>query len=142
MKRGLYYLALPYTGTQTEQDDRKALSLQASVNFLQQGIHVFAPLIYVNTIIDALHLPSRDERRTIVMPYLFEFLKVSQGLILCTAEGWQTSWGVREELRFCEEMTIPVYLLTPEQLSEDLSAHLTTPLDKEQLRKLLQSYEL
>jgi len=83
MEKGLYYLAVPYQGTEVEKKYRTDLSLQAAAEFLRQGIHIFAPLIYVNKIVEELDFPSLESRRASVMPYLFEFLKVSK-----SQRGW------------------------------------------------------
>lgn len=120
MQKGLYYLALPYRGTQEQQTYRKELSLKITTEFLRQGIHLFAPILYVNQIAEKLDLPSLDERRNIVMPYLFEFLKASKGMILVMADGWQNSWGVQQEILYCQDNQIPVHKLTLEQVYGDL----------------------
>jgi hypothetical protein len=120
MEKGLYYLAVPYHGTEEQQAYRIELSLKAATEFLRQSIHVFAPVIYVNKIVEKLDLPSIEKRRSIVMSYLFDFLQVSKGLILITADGWQNSWGVQQELRFCQEHQIPIYMMNPDQIYENL----------------------
>ena len=78
MKKGLYYQAVPYHGTEEEQTYRTEISLKAAAEFLRQGIHVFAPVIYVNQIVEKLDLPSLENRRNIVMPYLLDFLQASK----------------------------------------------------------------
>ncbi len=60
MTTGLYYLAMPYHGTEAQKAARVALSLQAAITFLKQGIHVFAPLIYVNQIADQMSFPDLE----------------------------------------------------------------------------------
>jgi hypothetical protein len=124
---GLYFLAVPYEGTAQEKAERYALSLKAASQFLLQGVSVFAPVIYINQIAENLNLSSSEERRSLLMPYLFDFLKVSKGLILITAEGWQDSWGVTQELSFARENNIPIYKVEPEQLNDDLRSLLKNP---------------
>ncbi len=126
MEKGLYYLALPYHGTQEQQTHRKELSLKIAAEFLRQGIHLFAPILYVNQIAEKLELPSLEERRQVVMPYLFEFLKASKGMVLVMADGWQDSWGVQQEILYCQERQIPVHKLTPDHVYGDLRVLLSS----------------
>jgi hypothetical protein len=139
MEKGLYYLAVPYQGSEEEKKYRTELSLKATVEFLRQGISLFSPVIYVNKIAEELNLPSLEKRREIVMPYLFEFLTVSKGLILITIDGWQKSWGVRQELKFCHEANIPVFTLQADGIDGTLQKVLSQPLDRDQLSRLLEA---
>lgn len=128
MTQGLYYLAIPYDGTEEQKAYRQSFSLKAAGEFLKQGIHTFAPVIYMNVIADSLNLSTQEERRRILLPYLLEFLQLSKGLILVTAEGWRQSWGVGQELKYCETHHIPVYILNPNQLEGELNSIFKTPL--------------
>ena len=100
---------------------------------------MFAPVNYANKIVEELELMSIEKRREIVMPYLFDFLRVSKGLILITINGWQESWGIQQELKFCHETQIPVYLMDPHLSYENLTKILSTPLDQKQIGNLLKT---
>jgi len=139
MEKGLYYLAVPYQGSEEEKKYRTELSLKATVEFLRQGISLFSPVIYVNKIAEELNLPSLEKRREIIMPYLFEFLTVSKGLILITIDSWQKSWGVQQELKFCHESNIPVFTLRADEIESSLQKALSQPLDRDQLNRLLEA---
>ena len=136
MHRGFYYLAIPYQGTEEQQIERTELSLTSATECLRQGIYLFAPIIYVNKIADRLAL-TLEQRRDVIMPYLLDFLKVSKGLLLITAEGWKTSWGIKQEVLFCLEHGIPVFKIAPEQLFEDLALLLKVPLTQKEVKGLL-----
>lgn len=138
MEKGFYYLAVPYQGTEEQKKYRTQLSLKAAATFLRQSRYLFAPLLYVNKIGDEMNMTSLDQRRDTLMPYLLEFLSVSKGLVLVTAEGWDKSWGVYEELAYCFKHKIPVFKLTPEHLDMSLSPLLSAPLSHEQLNELLE----
>ncbi len=137
----LYYLALPYQGTEQQKAYRTELSLTITSSFLKQGIYLFAPILYVNRIADSLSLESLEERRKIIMPYLFEFLRVSKGMILITVEGWASSWGVQQEIDFCEANQIPVFQMEPEEISGDLKAVISNSLTRDGLLDLLDVVE-
>lgn len=129
MDQGLYYLAVPYQGSDEQRAYRTEISLKATAEFLRQGIHLFAPIIYVNQIAKELNLPSTEERRKVIMPYLFDFLKISKGMILITLEGWQDSWGVQQELKFCQQNQIDVYKISSDQIYGNLKTILG-PMDR------------
>lgn len=133
MQKGFYFLSVPYQGSEEEKKYRTELSLKVTTAFLRQGIHLFAPLLYVNKIADELGLSSLEKRREVIMPYLFDFLRVSKGLLLLKAEGWQKSWGVQQELALCHEVHIPVFTMEIEDINKDLPSILTKPLNQEQL---------
>ncbi len=137
MEKGLYYLAVPYQGSEEEKKYRTELSLRTTTEFLRQGISLFSPVIYVNKIAEELALPSLERRREVIMPYLFEFLKVSKGMILITIDGWQKSWGVQQELKFCHETHIPVFTLDADEIDNNLQKVLSRSLDRTQLSHLL-----
>jgi len=139
MQQGLYYLAVPYNGSEEQKAYRSMLSLMAAAEFLRQGIHVFAPVIYVNQIAEILDLPSKEQRRDIVMSHLFEYLKVSKGMIVITADGWKESWGVRQELLFCQEHQIPVCTISPDQIYENLDQLLSESLVSSKVEELLEA---
>ncbi len=137
MKDGLYYLAMPFKGTDQEIAYRIDIALKTTTDFLRQGYSVFSPTLYVNRIAEALRLPSLDERREIIMPYLFDFLKVSKGMVILQIEGWRESWGINEELKFCNEFQIPVFLTTREIVENDLDQTFAAPLSPDQLHNLI-----
>jgi len=73
------------------------------------------------------------------MDYLLSFLKASKGMILVTMEGWEKSWGVNLELKFCQEHQIPVYKIDPNEIPSDLSQVLSVSLDQSQVNALLKT---
>lgn len=111
MERGYYYLSLPYEGSLKEKTYRESLSLKTALSFLDQGIYVFSAVTYVSALIQGMNSPSLEKRRDLLMPYVLQFLKASQGLILLKTVGWDHSWGVHQELLFCESHHIPVFVM-------------------------------
>ena len=141
MDQGLYYLASPLKGSPEEEAYRFEVSLKLTMAFLTQGIYVFSPLIYTKKIAETLNSSSIEERREIIMTYLLRFLKTSKGLILVTLEGWQKSWGVNQEIKFCQENQMPVYVMCPDQASKDLSKIFDAPLSQQQVTFLLEAFQ-
>lgn len=139
MKNGLYYLAGPHKGTNAQEAYRVEMSLKITAAFLTQGIHVFSPIVYISKIAEGLHSLPLEERRELIMAYLFDFLTLSKGMILMTLDGWQQSWGVQQELKFCQAHQIPVFLLHPTDDLENVSQVLHTSLPPEEINKLLKA---
>lgn len=138
MERGLYYLAGPHKGTPQQEIYRVETSLKITTESLAQGIHIFSPIVYGKQITEALNFQPLEERRQMMMTYLLDFLRVSKGLILVTMEGWEKSWGVNQELIFCQQKSIPVYIMSPE-VTKNISQILSAPLDQKQVDQLLQA---
>ena len=141
MEKGLYYLASPLKGSPEEEAYRFEVSLKLTMEFLTQGIYVFSPLVYTKKIAETLNSSSIEERREIIMTYLLRFLKTSKGLILVTLEGWQKSWGVNQEIKFCQENHIPVYIMSLDHTSNDLPKILDAPLSQQQVNLLLEAFQ-
>ena len=129
METGLYYLAIPYKGNEEQQEYRRALSLKVATEFLRQGIHVFAPVNYVNQFFERLDPLSFEKRRDVIITYCLAFVRGAKGLILITAEGWQDSWGVQKELQCCLENQIPIYKISPEQIGDNMAHIFNEPWD-------------
>ena len=138
MEKGLYYLTIPYRGTEDQKAARLQLARQAVFGFLNRGILVFAPVIYINHIYETMGMPTLDNRREVVTNLTFEVLKASKGLILLTADGWQDSEGVRRALEHCQEHHIPVFTISPDQLKGDLSGALSDVFHEVDIDQLMQ----
>ena len=139
MEKGFYYLAGPHMGTPEQEADRIGMSLKLTVAFLTQGIYVFSPIVYSIKIAEALNFSSTEERRQVIFAYLLTFLNASKGMVLVTMEGWKKSWGVQQELKFCQENSIPIYQIDPNNIPLDLSQILLEPLEPTQLKALLEA---
>lgn len=139
MEKELYYLATPFKGTPQEEAHRLDMSLTITQKFLKQGVYLFSPIVYTNPLIKTGGFLSTEDQRSIIMPYLLAFLNASKGMVLITLDGWKKSWGVNQELLFCQEHKIPVYLMAPDQLSQEPSEILSTPLNPQQMAHLLEA---
>lgn len=99
---------------------------------------MFSPVLYVNKIAEELSFSSLEKRRAVIMPYLFEFLRLSKGLILMEVNGWRQSWGIQQELIYCNKGQIPVHMIKFDQVYQDLGKALATPLTPREVKDLLQ----
>jgi hypothetical protein len=136
MSQPLYYLSCPYEGKDEEENNRAAICRDVATRFLQQKVHVFAPLPYTEVLMASLPKISPEERRVLFMPYLLSFLERCDGLILLTLNGWKSSKGIAEEIKLCKTGNIPVYTLNEEELNSSLEDVLEMPVSLDLLEKL------
>ena len=137
MAKGLFYLSGPHKGTEEQEEYRVKMSLKVTAKFLAHGIHVFSPIVYGKQISGALNFRTLEERREFMMAYLFEFLEVSKGMIILAMDGWENSWGLSQEVKYCQKNQIPIYKMEMNQLLVDPKIILSRPLERTQIRELL-----
>ncbi len=117
---GFYFLASPFNGSDAEKEHRYNLSQKIAVLALENGISLFAPIVWNQTLIKAWPEIELEERRKLLMPMNIDFLKKSKGMLLLKLEGWDTSWGLKTYLDICAKEGIPVYELSLENLEEQI----------------------
>lgn len=109
-QEGYYYLASPYAGSKDEKKHRVKQVTQAAASLLEQGIYAWSPVVHNHQLVPYLKSDlSSEERRNLIMPYDLQLLKHSKGMIILTLEGWESSKGVREEIKFCQFHCIDIY---------------------------------
>lgn len=70
-------------------------------------------------------------------PTLWDFLIVAKGMIIFTAMGWQDSWDIQEELKFCIKNQIPVFKMKPKWIYEDLSRILWDFIESKSVTRII-----
>lgn len=112
-KYPLHYLACPYTHQDKQvMHDRFKTVTDAAVSLLNQGVHVFSPISY--------NAPWEDYD----LPHTFAFwehfdkafIARMDSVVVLTLDGWQQSVGVTEEIKFAEDIGIPVYYCNLEEV--------------------------
>ena len=112
-KYPLHYLACPYTHQDKEvMRNRFKTVTDAAVNLLNQGVYVFSPISY-NAPWEEYDLPH-----TFSFWEQFDksFIARMDSIIVLTIDGWKESVGVTEEIKFAEDLRIPVYYCTLEEI--------------------------
>lgn len=119
MRGVLKYLGAPYsTGLPDKVDYRKAMDERAAIiarnvaKLHEDGVFVYSPIThgygYERYVKDELR-PSHD----FWLPHCFEVLRRCDSMLILQLEGWDRSFGIREEIHFCNENNIPVEYLEP-----------------------------
>ena len=68
---------------------------------------------------DAFDADDVQERRTIFMSFCKSILRHARGMIVLKLDGWEESWGVQQEVKFCKEKGIPIFYYTLEEILMD-----------------------
>lgn len=113
----LYYLASPYSrypgGIQKAHDD----VVKQAVFLNERGIDVFSPIAHSHHM-TFVEPESKDYYR--MLNWDAKFIDRTDGVIVCTLEGWETSTGVRWEIDYAKKIGKPVFYMAPYLLPENL----------------------
>jgi nucleoside 2-deoxyribosyltransferase len=120
-RQKLYYLASPYS--HSDEDvmlDRYQKAEIAAVELLKRGIHSFAPIPYNH--------PWKKYSVPGDWPFweAFDknFVERCDAVLVLTLDGWDKSVGVAAEIAFANEIGIPVYYITFEEVFQNNLEHL------------------
>jgi hypothetical protein len=109
------YLASPYSDPDPAVREKRYLAAcEATAGLLVAGLHVFSPIVHSHPL-TAFGLPQgwefweRIDRA---------HLDRCEQLVVLTIPGWDTSIGVKDEIRIAKEFGIPVSYLSPEFIGE------------------------
>lgn len=102
-----FYLASPYTkypyGRRAAHDN----ICKYTAWLLEHGVFVFSPIVnshHVCEYVSKENMLSHDFWLNVD----FKYIKNSRGLIVVKMEGWQDSFGIGEEIKYANELGLPV----------------------------------
>lgn len=114
----LTYLASPYSHPDPViMEERHELACRAAGALMLQGEVVFAPIAHSHFIGKHLNKPTDHD---FWLKQDFGILAKCSQMIVLMAGGWQESFGVQAEIKFCAERGIPVRYLYPQDLGVSL----------------------
>ena len=123
-----FYLSHPFNGTEAEKTHRATIAAEVTLQFIQQGIAVFSPIVHNHAMFSVPKnkalvdtLPAY-ERWDMIRFFDLTMLDKAHGMILLKLEGWQNSTGVQAELEYCREHNIPVYEIVADEIDESFYA--------------------
>lgn len=103
-----YYLATPYNGTPEQMQDRVEKNLDVTAAFYDAGIRVFSPIVHSHQVLAKMQDSTVEVRRDLFLQFDLSIISASNGIIVLQLPGWEKSFGVREEIQFCDLHDIPV----------------------------------
>lgn len=117
----LYYLASPYSHKEPEvMANRAEVVTKAAVDLLNQGVFVFAPIAY-NAPWEKYNLPGDWN---FWQEFDKAFVSRMDAVVVLQLDGWDKSVGVKHEIEFANQNSIPVYYLTLEQIAAGELGHI------------------
>jgi hypothetical protein len=112
---GLQYLATPYSkypaGIQVAFEN----ACQIAARLLTRGIKVYSPIAHTHPI--AIHGGLNPYDHSIWLPFDQAIMECCSGLIIAHMEGWETSYGISEEIDFFWKEGKDIYDLEPTTLT-------------------------
>ncbi len=112
---GFYYLATPYTKGPHGIDDAAKQASIVAAQLIARGLWVFAPIPHAHSI--AINGGLEPLSHDLWLPLDKEIVRAAHGLIVADLEGWETSYGIGEELKWFRAMNKPRYLLNTKDLT-------------------------
>lgn len=103
-----YYLASPYGYPMAVVDERMARYEFIDANLSREGHLTMSPLDKHYKLKHGLPGNYRYWQA-----YCEAMLPLCAGLLVICSAGWETSYGVLEEIRIAKEINIPVYYISP-----------------------------
>lgn len=101
----LIYLATPYTGFKGSREEAYRLACLKAAELMEQGYFVFSPIAHSHSIdIESGGFKSPE----FWLRQDFAILAYCDELWVYKLPGWDTSYGVAEEIKFANAYDIPV----------------------------------
>ena len=114
-----YYISNPYNGTDSQRNERAKIAAEVSGKLLKRGVHAWSPIVHNHAMMNDYGDFTLEQRRTLILDFDFSLLLASKGMIVLKIDGWKESYGVTKEIELCQEKSIPVQYLNPEDLDTD-----------------------
>jgi hypothetical protein len=112
---GFYYLATPYSKWPDGIDDAAKRASIIAAHLIARGLAVFSPIVHAHAI--AINGNLDPLRPDLWLPLDMEIGAAAHGLIIAGIEGWETSHGIEEELKWFRARNKPRYLLNTKDLT-------------------------
>lgn len=113
-----WYLATPYSKYPLGSAAAEKIACENAALLILAGIPVFSPIAHSHGI--ATHGVINPFDHEVWMALDRVFMKAARGLIVLKAEGWETSRGVNEEMKFFREANKPVWPMEPGHIPDSL----------------------
>lgn len=107
---GYIYLATPYSHPdETVKEERYRKALEATAEFLRQGITVYSPIVHCHILHFGYGLPMEWE---FWRKHDFCMLAAAEFLFVLMLDGWEKSVGVKAEVEEAKRIGVPtIYTL-------------------------------
>lgn len=114
-----WYLASPYTGHDMGPHAAWSEACREAARLLSAGFVVFSPIAHSHPIAEQGGLPHADHNLWLSIDETY--LRAAKGIIVLMLPGWETSFGVRWEVRWCRQRNRPVHWMEPGHVPRSLA---------------------
>ncbi len=105
----LIYLATPYSSPNPYVRLKRFMHVNRfAAELMREGKHVFSPISHTHPIAEQCALPTDWE---FWRKYDEVMLSRCQSLVVLKVEGWETSKGVRAEMKIAKRMGLPIHMV-------------------------------
>src|SRR6266550_797636 len=105
-KDKFFYLASPYSKFKGGYEEAYQMAAEMLMFLERNKLFVFCPIVHSHT---AVKYAPDLHTHEFWLDVDFKFIRISRGLIVCTMEGWEESYGIAEEIKYAETLGLPVY---------------------------------
>ena len=116
LETGFWYLATPYSKYVGGLEAAHVAACQMAGNLMKLGIPIFCPIAHSHSISKHGGVPALDHE--VWLPADKPMMDAAYGLIVGKLNGWQTSFGISEEIRCFQSAKKLVHYICPESLHE------------------------
>ena len=106
---GFLYLATPYSKHPEGIDAAFRYACHAAGRLLSRGVKAFSPIAHSHPI--AIHGNVDPLSHEIWLAADRPFMQAARGMIVVMMPGWETSYGVQQEIAAFNEMQKPIHYL-------------------------------
>lgn len=114
-KFALIYVGTPYTKYVGGIDEAFTDACKLTARLLREGLKVYSPIAHTHPI--AVHGGIDPLDLDIWLPFDGAMMDKADAMIVAMLPGWDTSTGVRHEIRAFSDAGKPVFFLSPDDLS-------------------------
>jgi len=108
---GIHYLATPYSNEDSEIEHKRFNDINGiSARLFQKRLMVFSPISHSHPIKQVGCLPGDWEFWNTFDRCI---IRSCESLIVYRADGWDSSIGVREEIKIAESFSMDIYYIDP-----------------------------
>jgi len=130
----MIYLAAPYTNENKLKQTMNYFELLDVAHYLivEKRIHIFSPVMHCRDLANTHELPHDAKFWN---DYNREMLRLADGLLVATLDGWTESLGVKAEILMAKEMDKRIKLINP--VTYKITAYTPREIQKQKMRRIL-----
>lgn len=116
-----WYLASPYSGYPDGMPAAYRRICRVAAVLVEQGHPVYCPIAHSHPLSETGRVPNDSYEVWLTLD--FRFIDASDGVVVTKMEGWASSHGIAEEIKYAKRTGKPVHFIEPEAVSRDFASY-------------------